>query len=65
LVVHAFARQAPAGQATHAELLVAAAPPLEKVPGAHAVAAADPAGQKKPGGQGACCMLAVVADAHT
>jgi hypothetical protein len=29
----------------HAALLVAAAPPLEKVPGAQAVATADPAGQ--------------------
>jgi hypothetical protein len=44
--VHAFARHAPAGQAAHAATLVAAVPPLLKVPGAHATpAAAEPAGQ--------------------
>jgi hypothetical protein len=46
LDVHAFARHEPAGHAAHAAMLVAAVPPLLKVPGPHATpTAAEPEGQ--------------------
>ncbi len=62
---HAKAKHEPARHATHAALDVALVPPELKVPGGHAVARAEPWGQKWPAGQGACCVLAVAAVAHT